>query len=303
MIIDVSAANGKISWSKAKAAGVDLAIIRLGYRGYGRAGNLVYDTQYKQNRSECERLGIPFSLYFFPTAINHDEAVREGKFIEKAASTMKDFPVPIFLDSETAAPNGNGRSDKLSRGVRTQLLADTLEYLDSVGIPGGVYASTSWLENRLDMSKLQYPVWVAQYASKCTYSGQYIMWQYSSKGKVSGISGNVDLSRSGSASWSWTKKSVEEENKVSKKKTSTKVSTYKVKKKDGTVYTLQDVRFGSRGEHVRFMQQMLNALGFHCKETTICDDQTLEALAAYQASRRRTTCGKGTWEEMIKEVS
>ena len=56
-----------------------------------------------------------------------------------------------------------------------------------------IYASTSWLNNNLDMSKLPYKVWCAQYYSKCEYKGEYVIWQYSSEGRVNGIKGNVDM--------------------------------------------------------------------------------------------------------------
>ena len=107
-IIDVSAFQGTINW-KAVSGNIEAAIIRLGYRGYGN-GRIVYDTKYKENRAACEALGIPFSLYFFPTSITDAEAIEEADFIIREAKGMK-FVLPIFLDSEYAEGNGNGRSD------------------------------------------------------------------------------------------------------------------------------------------------------------------------------------------------
>lgn len=191
-IIDVSAFQGTIDW-KAVSGNIEAAIIRLGYRGYGN-GRIVYDTKYKENRAACEALGIPFSLYFFPTSITDAEAVEEADFIIQEAKGMK-FVLPIFLDSEYAEGSGKGRSDQLSRADRTRFLRIICERLQANGIPAGVYASTSWIKSRLDASQLPFSWWVAQWASKLNYSSDWLIWQYTSKGSVPGISGNVDCSQ------------------------------------------------------------------------------------------------------------
>lgn len=86
---------------------------------------------------------------------------------------------------------------------------------------------------------------------------------------------------------------VEEVVKVSK-------TRYTVKAKNGQTYTLYDVSYGDKGETVRFLQQLLTANGFPCTTDGECGEKTLDALAAYQASVKRTTCGKGTWETLLK---
>lgn len=191
-IIDVSAFQGSIDW-KAVSGNIEAAIIRLGYRGYGN-GRIVYDTKYKENRAACESLGVPFSLYFFPTSITDAEAIEEADFIIQEVKGMK-FVLPIFLDSEYAEGSGKGRSDQLSKADRTRFLKIICERLQANGIPAGVYASTSWIKNRLDASQLPFNWWVAQWASKLSYSGDWLLWQYTSKGSVPGISGNVDCSQ------------------------------------------------------------------------------------------------------------
>ena len=203
-IIDVSAFQGTIDW-KAVSSNIEAAIIRLGYRGYGN-GRIVYDTKYKENRAACEALGIPFSLYFFPASITDAEAIEEADFIIQEAKGMK-FVLPIFLDSEYAEGSGKGRSDQLSKADRTRFLRIICERLQANGIPAGVYASTSWIKSRLDASQLPFSWWVAQWASKLSYSGDWLIWQYTSKGSVPGISGNVDCSQRNTRS---ARKSVEE---------------------------------------------------------------------------------------------
>ena len=192
-IIDVSTHNGIIDWAKARGS-IEAAVIRLGYRGYSK-GTLAYDTRYKENRAACEQLGIPFSLYFFPCSITDEEALEEADFIIRECAGMN-FILPVFLDSEIAETKfGSGRADNLTREDRTRFLKIICDRLQAAGIPAGIYASKSWLTYQLDLSQLSYSIWVAQWADKLTFTGDYVLWQYTSEGTVPGISGSVDLSR------------------------------------------------------------------------------------------------------------
>ena len=90
-------------------------------------------------------------------------------------------------------------ANNISTAQRTRFLKRITDKLVEAGIPCGIYASTSWLQNQINMGDLQEQVrdntWAAQYATRCTYDGRYVMWQYSSKAKVDGINGNVDISK------------------------------------------------------------------------------------------------------------
>lgn len=192
MIIDISKHNGDIDFSKVKSQ-IEAIIIRLGYRGYSK-GTIAYDPKFSEYVKGCQDNGIPYSVYFFPCSVSDAEAEEEADFIINAVKDLK-LCLPIFLDSEVAAPNKNGRSDNLSREDRTRFLRIIVNKILAAGYQCGVYASTSWLNNNLDMSQLQdCATWVAQYANACTYGGNYEMWQYTSKGSVYGVSGNVDCS-------------------------------------------------------------------------------------------------------------
>lgn len=192
-IIDVSAHNGIIDWQKARGD-IEAAVIRLGYRGYSK-GTLAYDTRYKENRAACEQLGIPFSLYFFPCSITDEEAMEEADFIIRECLGMS-FILPVFLDSEIAETKfGSGRADNLNRADRTRFLKIICDRLQAAGIPAGIYASKSWFTYQLDLSQLPYSIWVAQWSDKLTFTGNYVLWQYTSGGAIPGISGRVDLSR------------------------------------------------------------------------------------------------------------
>lgn len=163
-------------------------IIRIGIRGsvpwnkeyYGK---IRYDFKSKDFIKECQSRNIPFSFYFFPTAITEAEAHEEGKWLVEAVKGY-DLCLPVCQDSETVIQGEKGRADKLSKSDRTKFINIVNQYLCDAGIPYGVYASESWYRSKLndgDLLKGTYR-WVAQYANSCTYKGDYFMWQYGKKG-------------------------------------------------------------------------------------------------------------------------
>ena len=190
-IIDISEFNTVTDWTEVKK-NVDLVIIRMGYRG-SISGKITYDKKYKMHRRACEEHGIPHGFYFFPTSVSYDEAVEEADWVANELKGIRAFACPVFADSEKVQADGSGRSDNLSTERRTIFLKAFCARLQLHGIPAGIYASTWWLEHNLNMGLLPFSVWVAQYAPACTYKGDYIYWQYTSKGEIPGISGYVDM--------------------------------------------------------------------------------------------------------------
>lgn len=187
--IDVSKYQGNIDWGAVAASGINFAIIRVGYRG-SSSGALVQDPYFKKNISGATKAGIKVGLYFFTQAVNEAEAVEEASMAMSLASGYK-VTYPIFIDTESAS---GGRANGLSKSARTAVVKAFCQTIRNGGYKAGVYASKSWYANQLNASALNgYCIWVAQYNSSCTYSGKYDMWQYSSKGSVSGIKGNVDM--------------------------------------------------------------------------------------------------------------
>ena len=187
--IDVSKYQGNIDWGAVAASGINFAIIRVGYRG-SASGALVQDPYFKKNISGATKAGIKVGLYFFTQAVNEAEAVEEASMAMSLASGYK-VTYPIFIDTESAS---SGRANGLSKSARTAVVKAFCQTIRNGGYKAGVYASKSWYANQLNASALNgYCIWVAQYNSSCTYSEKYDMWQYSSKGSVSGIKGNVDM--------------------------------------------------------------------------------------------------------------
>lgn len=195
-VIDISQFNNVVDWEKVKKTGYHV-IIRIGYRG-SHTGVITYDPRYKEYRDACEKYGIPYSLYFFPCSITDAEADEEALFIKQEVEASN-IEMPIWLDSEVVQRDRSGRSDNLSKEKRTRFLKIILDDLLAWGIPCGIYASRSWFYNNIDMNQIPSDAikntWVAEYGVSMTkYTGYFVMWQFSSKESVSGISGNVDMS-------------------------------------------------------------------------------------------------------------
>lgn len=188
--IDVSKWNKEIDWEAVAEAGIDYAIIRVGYRG-SATGSLVEDPYFWQNIDGAVRAGVKVGLYFFTQATNEVEAVEEASM---AIALCNKYPIsyPIFIDTEGAG--GNGRADALDKETRTLVCDAFCKTIKEAGYTPGIYASKNWLNNNLNMDELQnYAIWLAEYKEAPTYDGEYHMWQYTSKGKVEGISTRVDL--------------------------------------------------------------------------------------------------------------
>ena len=188
--IDVSKWNQEIDWEAVKEEGVEFAIIRCGYRG-ASSGALVIDPRYEENIQGAIDAGIPVGVYFFTQALDEVEAVEEASMVIRLIEAY-DVDYPVFLDSESAG--GNGRADGLTATERTAAHKAFLETVSAAGYETGVYASRNWLYDRINMTDLsEYKTWLAEYAEVPAYEGYYDMWQYTSKGKVNGISTNVEL--------------------------------------------------------------------------------------------------------------
>ncbi len=186
--IDVSKWNGTIDWTAVKNSGVNYVIIRCGYRG-SSTGALVEDPKFKANIQGANAAGLKVGVYFFSQAVNKAEAVEEASMTIELIKKYK-ISYPVFLDVE----GSGGRGDKIDKATRTDVIKAYCETVQNAGYTAGVYANKSWLNDKIDAGQLsKYKVWLAQYAATPTYTGRYDMWQYKSTGKISGISGNVDL--------------------------------------------------------------------------------------------------------------
>ncbi len=190
--IDVSTYNGTIDWTAVKNSGISFVIIRCGFRGYTKGG-LILDSKYQSYIQGATAAGLKVGLYLFSQATNEAEAVEEASLCVNLAQGYK-ISYPIFIDSEYANGSHTGRADGLDKATRTAVCKAFCETIKSAGYTPGVYASKSWLYNKLDAGQLSgYKIWLAHYTGETDYTGKYDIWQHTDKGKVNGIKGNVDL--------------------------------------------------------------------------------------------------------------
>lgn len=181
--IDVSVHNGNIDWQKVKNAGIQFAILRA---GYGRELSQK-DSRFEENYKGAKAAGIPVGAYWYSYATTVDEARLEAEVCVQILKN-KQFEFPVFFDQEEKKTLDTGKAN-CSAMVRA--FCDVLE---KAGYWVGLYTSRSVLSTHIeDDIKTRYALWVAEWGSKLNYSGSVGLWQYSSEGKVNGISGNVDL--------------------------------------------------------------------------------------------------------------
>ena len=175
-------------------------MIRAGFRGYGLAGTLVTDSYFKINIEKAIQNRIEVGVYFFSQAINEQEAIQEANYVLNLIKNY-DITYPIAIDTEDV-PNVVGRADNLSKEQRTAVVASFCNRISEAGYEPLIYANKWWLKEKLDMTRLSgYAIWLAHYtgatqdnpfAKPSDYEGMYIMWQYTDKAIVDGITGNVD---------------------------------------------------------------------------------------------------------------
>lgn len=187
--IDVSSHQGNINWKKVKEYGIDYAIIRVGFRGYG-SGALVEDEQFKNNIEGALENDIDVGIYFFSQAITEDEAKEEAQFVIDALDEYN-ISYPVALDIET--PGKDARGDKISREDRTKYATIFCEEIKAAGYTPMIYGNLFSLFDMLDMNELyQYETWFAFYNTYLYYPYKINTWQYTAGLTVPGIPTKVD---------------------------------------------------------------------------------------------------------------
>ena len=198
-VIDVSGWQGDIDWAKAKADGVEGVIIRL---GYGEGNNA--DKKAQRNISECKRLGIPFGIYWYSYADTPALAKEEGADVvaklKRFGVNPSDLAYPVYYDLEKWT--WEGHKPPTDPNVYNNIVNNWYSALQSAGYKNlGVYSYTSYLQGPLKHADIYAKTtWVAQYGARMGFDSfptNSRGWQYTSSGKVDGISGNVDMNAFG----------------------------------------------------------------------------------------------------------
>ena len=197
--IDVSSHQGNIDWNLVAQDGVEFAIIRVGYRGYGSEGRLVVDEKFEDNIKGAKAAGIKVGVYFFSQAINETELLEEANLVlEQIAPYSIECPVVYDVEKTSAA----GRMNAISVEDRTHLTQLFCQTIENSGYKPMIYHNTEMGALLINIAELEkYDKWYASYSDQMFYPYEYKIWQYSDKGKIQGISTDVDLNISFAPIW------------------------------------------------------------------------------------------------------
>ncbi len=255
--IDVSYWQGKPlggRYKKYKAGGWDFIIARIGYASGGvKAPDSTFDHNYKM----CKKYGIKIGAYFYSNARNAKEGKAEADYVIKLLKKRK-LNLPVWIDVEDNATSGKASKSQLTAACKAFCAV-----MEAAGYKAGVYASTSWFTSKIgSLGSLR--KWVAQYNNRCTYSGSYDMWQYSSTATVPGFSGRRDVNKAYT---------------LFEGKTSTKAYTGTYPKLPSRGY----FKSGDKGTQAKYLQKLLNWLtGAGLAVDRIIGQKTINAVRMFQ---------------------
>lgn len=188
-IVDVSGWQDDIDWEKVSNENIQGAIIRIGVR-YSQSRTIHLDSKFDRNCKQAEKYSVPVGCYFYTVAYSVADAQAEAEFVVKTLSDggyQMDFPVYFDVEDESMR--------SLGRSLISEITNAFCEVIEDAGYLAGIYCSKSWADSYLNEKAIgSRPMWIAQWdVSKCSYSGDFDLWQYTSKGIVDGINGYVDL--------------------------------------------------------------------------------------------------------------
>jgi len=189
--IDVSYYQGDVDWKKVKESGIEFAIIRIGYRGYGEEGKLVEDKLAFQNLKGALDADLKVGVYFFSQAVTVEEAIEEADFVIKRIRDY-DITLPVVYDWEYISEEA--RTANMDARTLTDCYLAFCGRLEAAGYTPMAYFNTYQSRSLMHLTELEdYPFWLALYSDRMTFPYRIEMWQYTDSGKVPGIEGLVDL--------------------------------------------------------------------------------------------------------------
>lgn len=189
--VDVSAHQQEIDWQRVQASGVEFAILRAGFRGYG-AGALLEDERFRENLIGAKEAGLDVGVYFFSQALSEQEAVEEAEFVLSLLDGEM-TELPIFFDWEEIGESGSRTAGNVSGLVGDCALA-FCRRIEEAGYPAGVYFNQRYGYTVMQLEQLQsFAFWLAEYREAPSFLYDFQVWQYTGEGKVDGIETVVDL--------------------------------------------------------------------------------------------------------------
>lgn len=190
--VDVSKYLGNINWEKAKEDGVEFAITRIGYRGYGKSGAINEDSTALKNIQGAKDAGIDVGVYFFSQAISEEEAIEEADYVLGKLNGIE-LGMPIVFDPEHIL-HDEARTDDVTSEQFTKNCIAFCERVKEAGYKPMIYANMKWEAYDLIMSELNdYPFWYADYEKLPQSPYRFEIWQYTEAGRLDGFDGWVDF--------------------------------------------------------------------------------------------------------------
>ena len=190
--VDVSTFQGKVDWKKVKKAGMEYAIIRLGFRGY-ESGKIVLDSQFEDNIEGSMKAGLDTGVYFFTEALTEEEAIEEAEFV---IENLKDYKInmPVVIDVEESANTEKTRTRDLTADQRTKNVIAFCERIKKEGYDVMIYGNLKSFMIMMNFEELeQYDKWFAYYRYPFHFPYKIKMWQYTAYEKIDGINGKADV--------------------------------------------------------------------------------------------------------------
>ena len=194
--VDVSAFQGDIDWQKVKDSGITFAMLRLGYRGWGKKGTLVEDEYIQKNLEKTKAVGMPIGAYFFSQATSIEEVDEEIEFmLEILGDTSLDMPIVLDWEIPWVPEGKRARTDgTVDARALTNMQLHFGRVMEKKGYTPMIYFNWRQSREMLYLSELEeFPFWLAWYSDRMTYPWAVEMWQYTESGRVPGIQGNVDV--------------------------------------------------------------------------------------------------------------
>lgn len=190
--IDVSKHNGDIDFQKVKNSGFEFVFLRIAYRGYGKKGNLKQDEKFSENIIKAKNAGLKVGAYVFSQAKNEEEALEEASFALNILNNEK-LDLPLVFDAETIK-NHIARTDNITGEQFTKNAIVFMDEIKKHEYDTAYYSNMVWEDYYFDMEKLKdYKVWYADYNNLPQTPYHFDYWQFSEKGYVDGVNGEVDL--------------------------------------------------------------------------------------------------------------
>lgn len=189
--VDISKTQDYVDFLELKRAGIEFVMLRLGQRGYS-SGEITMDEYFMDNLKRASEAGLDVGVYFFSQAVTVEEAEEEAQFVIDTLSENKiQYPVVFAMDT---IPNEVSRIDSLDKMERTNIALAFMDKIRENGYFPMIYGDKEWLIQKLSLgSMIGYDVWLSQEGDIPDYPYQFVMWQYTTHGSISGIAGDANL--------------------------------------------------------------------------------------------------------------